>query len=456
MRLFGLDITRAKALPSGVRLLEEANARGWRTIFEPYGGAWQADVTIDEEAVLANWVVFACMTLIAGDMGKMPLRLMERSQAGIWMETVSPAFSPVIRKPNRYQTRQKFIESWVFSKLSRGNALMLKERDNRGVVVGMHVLDWLRVTPLVAPNGDVYYRLGQDHLAGVTENDVVVPASEVIHDRMWCLFHPLVGVSPIYACGLAATQGLKIQGNSAKFFKNMSRPSGVLTAPAEISDAVAKRLKEEWTTNFAGDKIGNVAVLGDGLKYEAMSVTPEDAQLVQQLRLTAEMICTVFHVPGFKVGVGTAPALPANAEVMNQIYYSDCLQTQIESIEAVLDEGLGLTATGKDYGTEFDLNALIRMDSAAQIKALNEAVGGGWFKPDEARAARNLAPTPGGDTPYMQQQNYSLAALAKRDQGDPFPAPSPTLPPPPPPVEDQTDKVLGLLYRKNLEELTNA
>ena len=416
MRIFGLEIRRAspakKAMP-----LTGVDDRGWHIINESFPGAWQRGVTVDHDAVSANWTVFSCMTLIAGDIGKMDIMLTEEVD-GIDVETESPAFSPVLRKPNKYQTCQKFFESWMLSKLSSGNTYVLKERDNRGVVTGMHVLDPARVKPQVAPNGDVYYQVHDDLLAGVPVGLPAIPASEIIHDRMWCLYHPLVGLSPIFACGLAATQGLKIQGNSAKFFENMSRPSGILTAPEEISDDTAARLKAEWQKNYGGDKIGGVAVLGDGLKYEAMSINPVDAQLVEQLKLSAEMICSVFHVPAYKVGVGASPTYQ-NAEILNQIYYDDCLQVQMEGIEALLEEGLGTESAG--YCVEFDLDDLIRMDSATQVKTLNDSVGGGWMSPNEARQKRNLPPVPGGETPYLQQQNYSLQALAKRDaKPDPF------------------------------------
>lgn len=414
MKLFGYELSLRK---TKAQSLSGVDNRGWHVIQESFGGAWQRDVVIDKEVVLSNWTVFACMTLIAGDVGKLPMRLMEQVD-GIWQETSSPAFSPVLRKPNGYQTRQKFIESWVLSKLSSGNTYVLKERDARKVVTALHVLDPTRVRPLVSKSGDVYYELQDDELAKLPEGLPAIPASEIIHDRMWCLFHPLVGLSPIFACGLAATQGLKIQGNSAKFFENMSRPSGILTAPSEISDETALRMKTEWEKNFGGDKIGRVAVLGDGLKYEAMSVNPVDAQMVEQMKLSGEMVCSVFHVPAYKVGVGPVPTYQ-NAEVLNQIYYSDGLQVQIEGIEALLDEGLGIETAG--YATEFDLDYLLRMDSATQIKSLNEAVGGGWMSPNEARKKRGLPPVTGGETPYLQQQNYSLAALDKRDRGgDPF------------------------------------
>jgi phage portal protein BeeE len=46
-----------------------------------------------------------------------------------------------------------------------------------------------------------------------------------------------------------------------------------------------------------------VAVLGDGLAYQAMVMTAVDAQLIEQLKWTAETICSCFHVPSYMVGV---------------------------------------------------------------------------------------------------------------------------------------------------------
>lgn len=449
MRIFGFDITRKK----DTRTLSGVDdSRSWHRIFDWKPGAWQQNAAIlDRDTILSDPTVFACATLITGDIGKTRAKLMELKD-GIWSETTSAAFSPVLRKPNRYQTWQKFIEQWVISKLIHGNAYILKQRDRRGVVVALYALDPCRVTPLVAQDGSVYYQLQEDDLSEVPTLVPAAPASEIIHDRMVCMFHPLVGISPLYACSLSATQGIKILQNSAKFFENMSRPSGILTAPAEISDTIAKRLKENWETNFTGDNIGKIAVLGDGLKYEAMSVNPVDAQLAEQLKLSAEKVCSVFHVPAYMVGAAPAPAYN-NIEALNIQYYSQCLQPLIEAIEAGLDEGLGLIKQidGRMLGTELDLDGLLRMDTATLTAALKEQVGAGIAKPNEARKRLNLPAVTGGDTPYLQQQNYSLEALNKRDTGeDPF---ATTTPAAPKQEEDQTDKALHLLFRKSPEAI---
>ena len=432
MNLFGLTITRTKAPTPPPGTMAPAERRGpWWPIFgggvvrEPFAGAWQRNLELTVDSVLTYAAVYACVTLIASDIGKLRIKLVQVDANGIWTETSSPSFSPVLRKPNRYQTRIKFLEQWMVSKLVHGNTYIIKERDQRRVVRALYALDPLRVTPLVAPDGSVWYRLKVDHLATLPE-EVTAPASEIIHDVMVPLYHPLVGVSPISACGVAAMQGLRIQHNSSNFFANGSNPSGVLTAPATISQATADRLKVEWESNFSGMNAGKVAILGDGLKYEQMAMSAVDAQLIEQLKWTAENVCTAFRVPAYKIGVAPPPAYN-NIEALGREYYAQTLQNPIECIEILLDEGLELPAP---YGTELDLDDLYRMDTATATKAAKESISAGAMAPNEARKKYfGLGPVTGGDTPYLQQQNFSLEALAKRDQqADPFASPTAAAP----------------------------
>ncbi|MCM4482054.1 phage portal protein, partial [Escherichia coli] len=108
-------------------------------------------------------------------------------------------------------------------------------RNSRGQIKELRILDWSRVEPLVADDGEVFYRITPDRNCGITEA-VTVPAREVIHDRFNCFFHPLVGLPPVYAAGLAATQGHHIQENSTSFFRNGGRPSGVIEIPGSITE----------------------------------------------------------------------------------------------------------------------------------------------------------------------------------------------------------------------------
>jgi HK97 family phage portal protein len=442
-------VSRALA-PRQKALAPVAQSSGaWYPVFESYAGAWQSNVVVSRDSVLANPYVFACQTLIARDCAKLRVKLVEKKDR-IWQETTSPAFSPVLRKPNPFQTRNQFWECYYLSKLSRGNAYVLKQRDQRGVVVALFMLDPNRVTPLVSDDGLVFYRLASDNMAGLTA-DIVVPAREIIHDRFNCLFHPLVGLSPIFANGVAATQGLRIQDHSAVFFGNQSRPGGILTAPGKISDETAQRLKAAFDANYSGANAGKVAVVGDGLSFSALAVTAEDAQMVEQLKWTAEAIAATYHVPLYKIGAGPIPTA-GNVQTLNLEYYSQALQGLIEDAESCLDEGLGLD--GISIGTEFDTDNLLRMDSKTQMETLKLAAG--IMSPNEQRERLDLGPVAGGEAPLSQEQNWSLEDLSKRSilPAAPTQAQPLQLPPPDPAAEtggNDTVKLLSSLRKKAAE-----
>ena len=384
---------------------------------EPYTGAWQNNDELRVESLLANPTVFRCVSLIASDIGKLACRLVALDADGIWVEASSPAFTPVLRSPNRYQTPQQFFESWLYSKLLTGNAYMLKDRDARGVVVAMYVLDPAKVKPLVGPDGSVYYEIQTHELAGIPTGPLVAPAREVIHDRWNCVYHPLVGISPLYACGGAARQGLAMEAASTAFFNGGGRPSGLLVAPTQITDAQAADMKAKWSA------IGNgqTAVVGNGVKYEAISSTAVDSQWIEQAGWVSKAIAGCYGVPISMVDSSQQPPYAAH-EASTLQYHSQCLQTHLTAIENALDVGLELPSP---YGTEFDLDDLIWMDTATKTAAARDAIAAGALSPNEARRKYfGVGPVPGGDSPMAQQQYYSLEALAMRDAAPSTPAPT--------------------------------
>jgi len=436
--IFGLTITRTKTLA-----LQSVESRGgwWPIVREGLTGSWQRNIEIRLDNVLTHPTVFACITLIASDIGKMCLNLVHETKEGIWEETDNPAYSPVLRKPNRYQTIGKFIEQWIFSKLIWGNTYVLKQRDQRGVVVGLYILDPNRVRVLVAEDGSVYYEMMRDTLSNLPRENVVAPAREIIHDPMYTLYHPLVGLPPLHASGLLATLGLNIVTNSANLFGNGSQPGGILTAPAGITDTQAAALKAAWETAFSGANYGKVAVLGGELKYEPLSVPAEKTQLTEQWGKTSESIATTFHVPFHFVG-GPLPPYN-NVQTLTVQYFTQCLQSLCKQLETVLDEGLGLGPQfGNDYGTEFDIDDLLWMDSLTMMSVIKDGVGAAVFTPNEGRQMRNLPPVEGGNTPYLQEQNWPLRLLSQRE----VPTRQPTAPEPMPPgpADPSMDKGLHL------------
>lgn len=409
---------------------------GWK-IFEANTGFWQRNIEYKRTDVLCYHAVFACITLIASDISKLGIKLV-RDDNGIWVQVPIGDYA-VLEKPNNYQNRIQFFESWILSKLIRGNAYIYKEMSG-GRVRAMHVLHPDRVLPLVTDEGDVFYQLGGDNLSGIQDTGITVPASVIIHDRFNCMFHPLVGLSPLFASGLPAYMGMKILENSSKLFQNGSRPSGILTVPEAISKERAAELSEMWETKYGGENYGKTAILGGDLKYQPLTMKADEAQLVEQLRLTAEQVCSTFHVPPYKIGVGTAPSYN-NVQALNLEYYNSALHRLIEDVELCLDEGLEIE---DGRGVEFDLNDLLRMDTKTQIETLVAAVRGGIDTPNEARKKRNQKPLEGGNTVYLQHQDYPIEQIYNRNDLDDSE---------PEPQEDTTKQFMGIALglRKHLK-----
>jgi HK97 family phage portal protein len=428
---------------------------GWPTIDEPYTGAWQNNDELRLDTVVNNPTVFACVTLISNDIGTLRNKLVEELEDGRTVEIKqSGAFLPVLTRPNRYQNHIQFKEWWIMSKCLRGNAYALKQRDNRGVVTGLYLLDPCMVVPLVSDDGDIFYQLSQDNLNGLTSMDITVPASEIIHDRWNCLFHPLVGLSPLFAAGVVAGIGLKIIRNSAFFFGNNSIPSGVLVAPGPITKEKALFIKEQWSSGYTGANAGRTAILGDGMKFEPMRMTAADSQMLELLRWTDEKIAACFHVPAYKVGVGPMPAIN-NTGTLAQEYYNECLRPPIEEYELCMTEGLGLDVPkeGKKMSVELDLTGLFRMDYKNQVDTLGAGVEKKILTLNDARLQLNLPPLTGGDTVYMQQQDYPLDVI--KDNILPVVSQAPALPADPvepdPAEAEEEVRSLMLALRKNLE-----
>lgn len=450
MRLFGFEILLRKAAPQSLQSVtsQHSGLMSWwgGPIRESFAGAWQRNITVDgQPSILAFSAVFACVTGIAADIGKMRIKLV-RNEDGIFTEiTENSPWLPLLRKPNHYQTRIKFIEQWTISKLLHGNTYVLKERDQRGIVNRLYVLDPARVGVLVADDGSVWYKLQKDPLSQVSDlnfedDSPIVPASEIIHDTMVGLWHPLVGVSPLYASAMSATMGNKIQTNSTNHFGNFSRPGGVVKFPTAITDAQAAAFKARWEANFGGANVGRTAILDNGSTFETIAATAESSQLAEQLGWTVEDVARAFRYPIWKLG-GQMPAY-TKPELAARTYHDDCLHPLIESIEENLRLGLELPT---DQEIEMDLDNLLRMDTDALFESNNKMVSGGWGAPDEARFRANLKPVPGGASPMIQQQNYSLEALAKRDaQPDPFKSATTTAPTPQPPPQAPPAKQMSV------------
>lgn len=410
---------------------------------EPFAGAWQRNITNAnprDPNLLAYSGVYACVTIIMQDMAKMALRSMRLAADGITEEVnkASP-YHRLLRKPNTYQTSIQFMMLYMACRLLRGNVYVYQEFDMRGVPKAWHLLHPDRTIALVDPETkDVFYEFTPHQtdmfkVIGFEKGGKwCIPARFIIHDRINCLWHPLIGTSPLFAAAVTAMTGGRILMNTERLFANMARPSGALTSDGEIRDGTAERLKREFEANYSEGNIGKTAVLGDGLKWTPMVMTSTDAQLIEQLKWTIEDVARCFRVPMYLLADVTRMTYK-NSEQAAQGYFSGCLQYHVEDIELLFTNAFNMDES-LEY-VAFDIRSMFRMDMQERFNAYKAGIAAAVLAPNEARRWEGLGPVAGGEEPRMQMQYVPLSTPVV----DPT-APAPAAPAPAPkPTDDGED-----------------
>ena len=403
---------------SGLRSLFSSPTNYFPNVHEPFAGAWQRNMELRATSADENFAFFSCITLIANDIGKMNIVVKEKTPQGYYKIAESPQYdylANLLNYPNRYQTSQDFLMEIANSVNHTGDAYVYKSGSNPLKPDALYILNANSCQAEVLNDGTVTYRAAADKYAGIYE-DTIIPSEHIIHILINPLFDPLCGISPLFAAALNVHQAIAMGKTSFEFYQNSARPSGLLIAPTHIDNETAKSIKERFVEATSKKNAGNVVVLGDQMDYKPMTITSAEQQLIEQLKFNTEAICACFHIPVWKILGGNTTF--TNIEAQSQTYYNDALFPLVKQIEEKLNRGLGIDP--RKAWIELDKSAILQMDSATRFKNHSDAIKGGWMTPNEARLDEDLKPLNGGDTVYMQQQNYSLEALAKRDAGDPL------------------------------------
>jgi HK97 family phage portal protein len=407
-----LDLIRAPSPPAGAVVAPSMSLLGGSIpppshgyVHEPFAGAWQRNQECFGPSGIFS-AVYACVQTIAGDIAKLPPRILLAEENGTQTIFDRHPAARVLWYPNKYQTRVDFWGQFVACALFDGNSYAFLVRDARNVIEAMHILDPRKTRPLIAPDGSIWYRTTQKQIVEQLGVEYI-PARDILHHRLLCLSHPLVGVTPIAAAAYSAQTGQVIQRNAFNFFSNMSRASGVLTTPGNIGKEVLTRIKTEWEENFKGGGMGSTAVLQGGLKWESLGINAEDAQLVEQLRWTVEDVARCFRVPMYMISDASKISYK-NSEQLNRNYYTQTLQYHLESIEARIDQTFDLA--DRIY-VKFDLDALLMMELDVRMAAYGVAINAGVMTINEARRKEKLPPMAGGDEPLVQKQYVPLSKV---------------------------------------------
>jgi len=146
--------------------------------------------------------------------------------------------------------------------------------------------------------------------------------------------------------------------------------------------------------------------------------------MLQMLSFNIEEICRWFRVHPTMVGhTDKASSWASSSEQMNQQFLTYTLRFWLENIEQEIAGALLSPVERGQYFAEFNVEGLLRADSAARAAFYASALQNGYYNRNEVRAKENQPPFDGGEVHTVQSNMIPLNQLGKTT---PAPTPEPT------------------------------
>ena len=327
-----------------------------------------------------------------------------------------PLYRILHDSPNADQTALDFWEFVCASLELHGNAYaeVVRARNGRIIALGVPITPEL-VTVRRLDTGALEYEWvdqGRRIIAG---------QDRVLHIRGFG-GNPLGGLSTLSAGRQSFGLAQAIERASGDTFRNGVRPSGLLKTADTLTIDQRKQAEELLQEKFAGAiNAGRPMLLDRGMDWVQLSISPEDAQMLQSRAFSVEEVCRFFGVPPFMVGhTEKTTSWGTGLEQQTLGFQKFTLRRRLKRIEQALEKQL-LSVADRLAGItiEFNLEGLLRADSAARASFYQLMLTNGVMTINEVRSLENLPPVEGGDEPRMQMQNVPITQAGQQQQATP-------------------------------------
>jgi HK97 family phage portal protein len=306
--------------------------------------------------------------------------------------------------PNSRMTPFEFWRSMVMNHDLRGNAYARIDRDASGEAVALWPMPADQVVTRVMPDGSMVYeyRFGQD---------VAILASEnVLHLKN--LGNGTVGLSKLEFMRSATDEASKAQGAASKIFGTGGKPTGILM----LDKVLNKEQRESIMRSFAGMAEGNASrlfVLEANMKYEQLSMSPADQQLLETRKFSVEEIARWFDVPPVLIHHSNVTAWGSGIEQLVQGFYTLAIRPMLINIEQAVQKRVMTSRQRASMSIEFSLDALLRGNPKDRAENYAKLLQNGVMTRAEARQLEGWPYIAGTDELTAQSNLVPLVMLGK-------------------------------------------
>uniref|UniRef100_UPI0009FE8958 phage portal protein n=1 Tax=Tissierella creatinophila TaxID=79681 RepID=UPI0009FE8958 len=361
-------------------------------------GATTSGKTVNETTAMQTTAVYACVRILAETIASLPLHTYKSTSEGKEKARDHPIYHLLSDAPNPEMTSFVFRETLIGHLLLWGNAYAQIIRNGRGEVAALYPLIPDKMKIKRSERGEIYYLYNKEG------QDYILKSQEVLHIP-GLGFDGLVGYSPIAMAKNTIGMALATEEYGAKFFSNGANPGGVLEHPGVVKDP--SRVRDSWNSVYQGSTNSHkVAVLEEGMKFQAIGIPPEQAQFLETRKFQTEEICRIFRVPPHLVA-SLDKATFSNIEHQSISFVVHTIRPWLVRIEQSINKALFNEAERKEYFVSFVVDGLLRGDYNSRMQGYATGIQNGFMSPNDVRSLENMNPIPeeeGGNV-YMVNGN---------------------------------------------------
>ncbi|MFV0326881.1 MAG: phage portal protein [Bacteroides xylanisolvens] len=391
MKIFGLDIRKA----SKKEIQEVTSTSSGSGVF----------LQSRNNAMLLS-TVYRCVDVISDSVAQLPLETYKLDADGFKSPFVDhPVYSLMNNEPNENMTRFTFFKTMVASVLLRGNAYAYVERDSRGNAIQLVYVpnDMVGIVWITDNEG---IRRKRYQVSGFKS---LVQPKDMIHILNFS-YDGIIGVSTLTHARQTLGIATDSESHAANFFKGGANTAGILTIEGtRLNQDQKNQNYKEWEarTNPDTGRPNGIVILEQNMKYQPITISPKDSQLLESRQFNVVDICRFFSVSPVKAFDLTKSSY-ATVEATQLGFLTDTCAPMLVKIEQELQRKIFRASEQRTVKIEFNTSGFLRADKAAQASYLQTMFNVGAMTPNEIRRENNLPKVDHGDNAFVQVNVQTL------------------------------------------------
>lgn len=331
---------------------------------------------VDNSQLATNETIFSVITRLSNTLSSLPFKLYDN------FDVANTNLADLLTEPNQNMTGWDFINKLEVSRNEHGNAYAVILRDARQQPIALLPVQNEVVSPRIDNDtGELWYEVRTDRETAYVHN------MNILHLKHITGANRVEGISPLKVLKNALLYDKAVQEFSLSEMEK--KESFLLKYGANISEEKQQQVVDNFRRFYAEN--GGILFQEPGVEITEMKKSFNATDTANSEKITRARVANVFNVPlSFlnEQGAGFA----SNEQAMTQ-FAQLTLTPIVSQYEKEFNRKL-LTKAQRLQGMyfKFNLNSLLRADTAVRSNFYQQGIRNGWFTQNEVRQLEDLPP----------------------------------------------------------------